>query len=221
MNFIRIAIFYLLISGNIQAQPDANTIVQELLRRGQQVESFQADVTIDVDVDFIKIPVRQGKVFYKAPDKFRFKAPGFALIPKRGLNFSIIDMLSQPTTAIYAGSDEKNHILKIVPLSDNTDFVLSTFWVDKKTTRVARMEVNTRGKGNFMVEFTYGNIRYDLPETSRVSFDIQPVDIPMNFTGGFKIDKAKANERSQGVVFIRYSNYKVNGSIPDAVFTEE
>lgn len=203
------------------AQPDANAIVQEILRRNAIVKSFEADVTIDVDVDFIKIPVKQGRVFYKAPGKFRFRAPGFALIPKRGLNFSVMDMLSGPTTAIYAGADEKNHILKIVPLSEKADFVLSTFWVDMKNSRISKMEVNTRGKGNFLVEFTYGNIGYDLPETSRVSFDIQPVDIPMNFTGSFKIDKTKANERSQGVVFIRYSNYKVNGSIPDAVFTEE
>lgn len=219
---VRALLFLLLLpfTGAL-AQPDANAIVQEILRRNALVKSFEADVAIDVDVDFIKIPVKQGRVFYKSPDKFRFRAPGFALIPKRGLNFSVMDMLSGPTTAIYAGADEKNHILKIVPLSDKADFVLSTFWVDMKNSRISKMEVNTRGKGNFMVEFTYGNIGYDLPETSRVSFDIQPVDIPMNFTGSFKIDKTKANERSQGVVFIRYSNYKVNGSIPDAVFTEE
>ncbi|MBK9292513.1 MAG: hypothetical protein IPM52_12945 [Bacteroidetes bacterium] len=205
----------------VTAQPDANAIVQEILRRGKLVNSFEADVTIDVDVDFIKIPVKQGKVFYKAPDKFRFRAPGFALIPKRGLNFSVMEMLSGSTTAIYAGDDAQNHILKIVPLDDKADFVLSTFWVDKKNTRISRMEVNTKGKGNFLVEFTYGRLSYDLPETSTVSFDLQPVDIPMNFAGNFKIDQSKAKDRSQGRVVIRYSNYRVNGSIPETVFLED
>ena len=204
-----------------QTQPDANALVQEIIRRGNLVKSFEADVTVDVDVDFIKMPIKQGKIFYKAPDKFRFRAPGFALVPKRGLNFSVMEMLSGPTTAVYTGSDDQHHILKIIPLSDNADYVLSTFWVDMKSTRIARMEVNTRGKGHFLVEFTYGNLSYDLPETSRVSFELQPIDIPMNFAGNFKIDPEKSKERSKGQVFIRYSNYKVNGAIPDAVFTEE
>lgn len=217
------SIFFLLLfimvsTSAVWAQPDANAIVAEIVRRGNIVRTFEADVTIDVDVNFIKIPVKQGKVFYKAPDKFRFRAPGFALIPKRGLNFSVMEMLSGSTTAIYAGNDEKHHILKIVPLDDKADYVLSTFWVDQKTSRISKMEVNTKGKGNFMVEFTYGNIGYDLPETSTVVFDVQQVDIPMNFAGNFKIEKSRSEDRSQGRVYIRYSNYKVNGTIAESVF---
>lgn len=220
-NLLSLFICFLISAPAATAQPDANAIVHEIVRRGNLVRSFEADVIIDVDVDFIKIPVKQGKVFYKAPDKFRFRAPGFALIPKRGLNFSVMEMLSGATTAIYAGNDDKHHILKIVPLDDKADFVLSTFWVDQKSSRISKMEVNTKGKGNFLVEFTYGNIGYDLPQTSTVVFDVQPVDIPMNFAGNFKIDKAKSKDRSQGRVYIRYSNYKVNGTIPESVFTDD
>jgi hypothetical protein len=54
-----------------------------------------------------------------------------------------------------------------------------------------------------------------------VSFEVQPVDIPLNFAGNFKIDKSKAKERSHGKVFIKYSNYQVNGNIADRVFSEE
>jgi hypothetical protein len=214
--------FMLFISASIPliAQENADEILAAVLTRSAEVKSFEADVSIDVDVDFIRIPVKKGRVFYKAPEKFRFRATGFVLVPKKGLNFSVMDMLNKQNTAIYAGSDEVNHMLKIVPMTDESDFVIATIWVDKIQSRINKMNVTTNGQGNYLMEFTYGTLQYDLPETTKVTFDIQQVDIPMKFIGNLKVDQKKAGERAQGSVSIVYSNFKINGAIPDSVFEE-
>lgn len=214
--------FMLLLSTSfpLVAQVNADEILEAVLKRSAEVKSFEADVSIDVDVDFIRIPVKKGRVFYKAPEKFRFRATGFVLVPKKGLNFSVMDMLNKQNTAIYAGSDEVNHMLKIVPMTDESDFVIATVWVDKTKSRINKMNVTTNGQGNYLMEFTYGALQYDLPETTKVTFDIQQVDIPLKFIGNLKVDQKKAGERAQGSVSLVYSNFKINGAIPDSVFEE-
>lgn len=202
----------------LMAQPDANVLVAGVLQKSALVKSFEADVAIDVDVDFIRIPVKNGKVFYKAPDKFRFRASGFALVPKKGLNFSVIDMLQQPHTAIYAGEDAKNHMVKIVPTDPTADFVIATVWIEKGKDRITKMQVTSSEQGNYTMEFGYGNLNYELPVSTTIGFDIQQLDIPMKFLGNLKVDPKKAGEKTKGNVKLNYTNFKINGSIPDTVF---
>lgn len=205
----------------LQAQPDATKIISVVLEKSAEVKSFEADVAIDVDVDFIRIPVKKGRVFYKAPDKFRFRATGFALVPKKGLNFSVMSMLQVPHTALFSGEDEKNFLIKLVPMNPESEFVIATLWVDKKAQRINKMNVTTNGQGNYTLEFTYGSMKYDLPVSTSVGFEIQQMDIPMKFIGNLKVDPKKAGERTKGSVQLLYSNFEINGSIPDSVFIEE
>lgn len=222
---IKIVFVLMLFAGGLllktHAQNDAVGIIALVLEGSSKVKSFEADVQIDVDVDFIRIPVKNGRVFYKAPDKFRFRATGFALVPKKGLNFSVMDMLNAQHTAIYAGEDAQHHMLKIVPMSEDADFVLASVWIDKQSNRLMKMDVTSKSQGNYLMEFTYGDLGYDLPETTTVSFDIQRVDIPMKFLGNLKVDKDKIADRNKGSVRLIYSNFKINGEIPDIVFSEE
>lgn len=205
----------------LQAQPDATKIISAVLEKSAEVKSFEADVAIDVDVDFIRIPVKKGRVFYKAPDKFRFRATGFALVPKKGLNFSVMSMLQEPHTALFLGEDEKNFLIKVVPMNPESEFMIATLWVDKKAQRINKMNVTTNGQGNYTLEFTYGSMKYDLPVSTSVGFEIQQMDIPMKFIGNLKVDPKKAGERTKGSVQLLYSNFEINGSIPDSVFVEE
>ncbi|MCC7318948.1 MAG: hypothetical protein IT219_10485 [Bacteroidales bacterium] len=212
---------FLTAASLLHAQPDATKIIAAVLEKSAEVKSFEADVAIDVDVDFIRIPVKKGRVFYKAPDKFRFRATGFALVPKKGLNFSVMSMLQEPHTALFSGEDEQNLLVKVVPTNPESEFVIATLWVDKKEQRINKMNVTTNGQGNYTLEFTYGTMKYDLPIATSVGFEIQQMDIPMKFIGNLKVDPKKAGERTKGSVQLLYSNFEINGSIPDSVFVEE
>lgn len=202
----------------LQAAPAADSLVRILLERAEAVQSFRADVSIDVDVDFIRMPVKNGRIFYKAPDRFRFRASGFVLLPMRGLNYSVHQMLREPHTAIYSGADSLGHQLKIIPMTAEADYQIASLWVDAESMQVNKMEIISREQGSFTLFFTYGDLPYDLPVASRVEFDMAAMDIPMQLPGNFRLDKSKMDERSRGTVRFTYSNYRINGEIPDEVF---
>lgn len=223
--FVRVlyvSVMVLFVSGrSVHGQVDAGLLLSDVMKKSQAVKSFEADVDIDVDVDFIRIPVKKGRVFYKAPDKFRFRATGFVLMPKQGLNFTMHEILNSHHAAIYAGEEEGNHKIKIVPLDDKAAFVLATAWVDKQQPRINRLEVTTPNQGNYTLNFVYGQLGYEIPVETRISFEISQIDIPMKFIGNLKVDKKKAGEKSSGMVTLKYSNFKINGAIPDEVFSDE
>jgi len=208
------------ISHSVSGQLDASALLVEVLKKSQAVKSFEADVDIDVDVDFIRIPVKKGRVFYKEPDKFRFRATGFVLMPKQGLNFTINEILNSNHAAIYAGEEDGNQKIKIVPLDDKATFVLATAWIDKQQARINKLEVSTQNQGNYTLHFFYGQLGYEIPVETKISFEISQIDIPMKFIGNLKVDKKKAGEKSSGTVTLKYSNFKINGIIPDEVFVE-
>jgi hypothetical protein len=215
-------ILFLVISSlSPKAQSLTDSLVGVLLHRADQIQTFRADVDIEVDVDFVRIPVKRGRVFYKAPDKFRFRATGFVLMPRKGLDFSIHQKLRNDHAAIYVGQDENNHIIKVVPLAENADYMIATMWVDLKHVRINKIEVTSREEGSYKMFMSYGDLPYDLPIETRLEFEINQIDIPIKFIGTLKVDQDKAEGRSKGSVSLTYSNFRVNGEIPDIVFDED
>jgi len=203
------------------AQIDAALLLKDVLKKSEEVKSFEADVDIDVDVDFIRIPVKKGRVFYKSPDRFRFRATGFVLVPKKGLNFNVQEILASNHAAIYVGDDSANHKIKIVPMDDQANFLLATAFVDKSAPRINRLEVTTQGQGNYVLLFEYdGSLPFAIPAVTRIKFEINQIDIPLKFIGNLKVDKKKMGEKSSGTVTLRYSNFVINKNIPDVVFEE-
>ena len=223
MKSISFFIILFIFTQTTKAQNLADSLIQHIIASSSKVQSFSADVEIDVDVDFIRIPVKKGKIFFKSPDKFKFRATGFALVPKKGLNFSMQKMLLQPHTAIYVSSDDTNHLIKIVPMTADADYVIASLWIDKNLDRINKMEVTSPRQGNSLMSFEYGNQPYDLPVSTKVSFDIAQIDIPMQFMGNMAMDKKKKDksDKTSGNVILNYSNFKINGEIPDTLFEEE
>ncbi|MDY0076694.1 MAG: hypothetical protein RBR87_05390 [Bacteroidales bacterium] len=208
-------------TNNIFSQPLADSVIAEVMRKNKEVQSFRADVSIDVDVDFINIPIKKGRIFFKAPDKFKFRATGFVLVPKKGLDFSIQEMLLQPHTAIYVRADDTNHLLKIVPMTAEADYVIASLWIDRETLRINQVDITSQQQGNFLMKFGYGDLAFDIPVSTEVFFDINQIDIPMQFITNMKSGKKDKEGPSRGSVRMTYSNFKINGEIPDEEFDDK
>src|SRR5688500_4631960 len=69
-------------------EKDPAILLKGVQQKFQKVKDYEAEVTIKVDVAFIKIPLKKGVIWFLQPDKIKVKTPGFALLPKRGMNFS-------------------------------------------------------------------------------------------------------------------------------------
>ncbi|NWF49420.1 MAG: hypothetical protein HXY49_02640 [Ignavibacteriaceae bacterium] len=205
-----------------------DTILENVKRKFQEVNDYQVDVKVKVDVNFLKVPETEAKIYYKQPDKIHFESKNFALLPKEGLNFSPMAFLKNDYTAIYE-KDElldgvNTSIVKIIPGGESSNLILSTLWIDQKKNVIRKVQSTTKNSGTFTIEMNYDQIiKYPLPSSMIFSFNVEKMNLPRTFDSDPKRkstleDKGKT---TTGKVYITYSNYLINKGIPDSVFEQK
>ncbi len=182
------------------------------------VKDYEADVTIKVDVDFVKIPLKKGTVWFMQPDKVKVKTPGFALLPKRGMNFSPNQLFTGDYATIYSREEKvgsvMTSVIKVIPQNDNDDIILSTLWIDPVRNVIRKLETTTKSEGTFSMLFNFSERqdKYDLPREIIFNFDLRKNELPIGLTGDFEntTPKEKSPKNSRGTVTINYLKYFVN-----------
>lgn len=227
---ILISILLFALAEIIGQDQDPYNVLDSVREKLTMIRDYSADIEIEVDVEFINMPVKRAKIFYKRPDKIKFTSNEFIMLPKRGMNNQILNMMEEPYTAIYLGKEDiqgKEHIMvRIVPMDKNPQIILATIWVDCTSFLIGKSESNTRDEGSYKVEFEYNDPNITLPTLMTFFFDVEKLNIPLNFIGktnGMEMDKSKMEEANVGKVYLRLSNYSINQGIPDDFFedTEE
>jgi outer membrane lipoprotein-sorting protein len=201
----------------------ADDILAPVKANFEKIKDYTANAHINIDVEFVRIPDKDAIVYYKYPDKFRFKAEGFAMLPKKGANATSMQVLQGNYTAVYAGEATvncvKTDMVKVIPLDANSDVILSTLWIDA-TSKVQRIETTTRNQGSYTIDFTYASNPFNLPSRLVINFDVEKMNIPLGLSMDVEnFGKQKdAKKSTRGKVTVTYSNYKVNTGLSDAVF---
>jgi len=214
------------------SQPkDPEAILKKVKAEFSKIEDYTVDVKVKVDVDFLKMPDREAKIYYKQPDKIHIESEGFAMLPKEGLNFSPLELLNSSYTSFYVREDTLNGIvtsvIKVIPLDGRSDVILSTIWVDTKRNLIMKVESSRKPEGTFTIDLDYLKTEkgFWLPSSMVFTFSIDRSILPRKFNFDTDSDIKKTMEDSTkvqtGKVFIDYSNYKVNTGLPDEIFTQK
>lgn len=231
-NLIIIICLFFIQFGFTQSK-DPDEILKNVITNFNKVEDYVVDVNIKVDVDFLKVPETKAKIYFKQPDKVHLEAEGFAMLPKNGMEFSPSSLLKKAYTSIYESDIDLNgfntSIVKIIPLGDQGDVILSTLWIDQKAKVIRKVESTTKTNGTFTIDFTYSDkINYPLPEKIVFAFNLDKMNIPSTITGetsNSSSDKKNKNRlsdsRTKGKVIVNYSNYIVNKGLPDSIFEKK
>ncbi len=224
-------IFFVIIISYSNAQSnDPKAILDRVKERFEKVQDYEVDVKIKIDVDFLKVPENNAKILFKQPDKIRIKSEGFALLPKKGMNFSPLSLLSKSYTSFYERDENLNGnntaVIKVIPLGESPDIVLSTIWVDRNLYVIRKIESTTKLEGTFNIDLKYDNSTVGsnpLPSAMTFTFDISKMTIPKGLSGEITSERElkKKNRMTKGTVNLYYSNYKVNKGISDSEFKEE
>jgi outer membrane lipoprotein-sorting protein len=206
-------------------EKDPDQILDEVKKTFNQVEDYVVDVNIKVDVDFIKVPETQATIYYKQPDKVHLESKSFAMLPREGLDFSPIGLLKEKYTAIYEKEDtvsgNKTDVVKVIPLGDESNVVLTTLWIDEAKHFIRKVQSTLKIGGTFSIELKYDNPRMNYPLPSSMIFNIERLNLPKGMAGELNKNKSNDEKKTTGKVYITYSNYKVNKDIPDSVFEEK
>lgn len=219
-------ILIMIVSVVTGQQADPNEIIKKVKEKIDTVIDYEVEAVIKIDVNFLRVPETHATIFFKKPDKIKMESTGFALMPKHGLNFSPASLLQHDYTAILAKEDRINgndvYLIKILPLSDSTEVILSNLWVDKNKFIVYKIETTTKNSGTVGIDLSYADdIEYGLPSKIVISFRVEGMNLPPGMTG----ESENNNENKKrgpmtGTVTINYKNYKINQGLKDDFFYE-
>ena len=135
-------------SNNAFAQ-EVNSVLEKVRSKLAQVKDYQANALMKLNVSFLQVPDSKVIVYYKQPDKFRIRQEkGISLVPKGGMSVNLNSMLTNGKyTAVDAGAstlgNDQVKIIKLLPLDEQSDVVLSTLYIDSKNFLVKKVVSTT------------------------------------------------------------------------------
>jgi outer membrane lipoprotein-sorting protein len=226
--------FYFLIilftAFTLQAQQqNPDEILNNLKQRLDSFQDYEVDLSIKVDMEFLRIPNVVAKVYFKQPDKMKMESDDFAVLPKEGINFSPAQILKNKYSAIYIKSDTLNKsnvdVVKLIPLEDSVGIVLTTLWIDSQKKIIRKIETTTKNRGTFQIKLFYDLMEeYGLPAKMQFSFSTDNVEIPETLTmdaGVVKKPLGKISKNLTGNIEVTYTNYKINQGLEDNFFEKK
>jgi len=213
----------------ISAQDAALSLVQKVKAKLALVTDYSATGSLKTDVAFLTVPVAKVNVYFKKPNKFRItKEKGISILPRGGVSVNMQDVLAENDfIAIDAGRSTLNgiplRIIKVLPVSDTGDIVLTTLYVDEKNLLINKVTTTTKQNGTYDVVLTYNKwVDYALPDKTVFSFNTKDYKLPKGVTLEFDDGERPDAERlknKKGTVEILYQTYEINKGIPDSYFT--
>lgn len=203
---------------------DAEIILNNLITAFNFVKDYSVEAKIKVDMQSLKVPQMKVKIFFKQPNKVHFQSEGFALLPRDGLFTSPLSFLDIKHTAIYV-KDElvdgiKTSVVKIIPLEDKGDLIITTLWIDQNKNEIIKAESSTKLNGSFSLFLNYDSkIKYPLPSSMVFSFNLPENNLLHDMNDSQFGKRGRTNSGLiSGKIYITYSNYKINIGIPDSIF---
>ena len=231
----RLVLIIVLLANTLVANADtpAEKMFYAIRAKLGLVNDYVADVRMKVDVSFMRVPLMNGKLYFKAPDKLKLERNGgISIMPKKSISLTLGSLMpAGAPTVIDAGSDlingQKVRILQVVPQGE-TEIVLTKIWIDEAKMLAVRTETTTRENGTIRVDLEYGKyIQLALPDKVVFVLDIKDYKLPkgvtMDYDDGTQemMAKAKKMKMKKGRIEIRYLGYKVNTGVSDAFFADK
>ena len=188
---------------------DAKKRMLNMVEKLERIPPYSCDVNINIDVKFIRIKERVGKMIYRSPEDIDYKIKGFAFLPKKEMGTISTSLFKDDFIAIDMGKENENQIIKVIPMDINSEIVTGQFWIDSADL-VQKMILITKEKGSYTAEMNYNGTLYDLPSKIRMSFDVKNQKMPALLTGDLEAytDEMDEDEVSKGTITIMYSNHQ-------------
>lgn len=175
------------------------------------IPNYECDVNISVNVSFITIPDRKGKMKYSKEKGTDFDLEGFAFLPKGSFTKQSQDILNQSHTVIPLGSiDSTKHLVfKVIPNDIKSDVVLGQFWINPLDTSISQMAFVMKKFGDYSLKLDYDKDLKKLPKRITVKFDVENKQLPAALTGDVEAETIPEGQvtKEEGSIVIDYSNY--------------
>jgi len=214
-------ILFLLSTELSQAQDDAFRYLDSFEKKYLGLKDYIVDVNVHFDIEALKAPDMQAKLYFKSPDKMKLDSKRIFFFPKEGGFFNPIQFQRKDFEArlvehlIYEG--RKAVKLRLIPINTDTFNKSSVLTVDVERNLIREIKILPSEGREITAVIEYGFFDgFDLP----VHINLQ-LNIPPSEPGGKEFQFGQGGKRMSGKVEITYSNYKVNSGLSDEIFTEK
>lgn len=212
----KLALFIFLSQLHLSYAQEIDKDVLEIKNRLEAIASFTADLSLDIDVEFINMPTKTAQIEHKKGSPVLISSEDFLLIPKRGLDISFQELFMYSFITINRGFENykgaTGKLVSVIPTDKRADYAIATLLIDTVNKRILRSEINTNTDGSYSLTLNYSKDKDLLPSYIEIDFEMEKIKLPINFMGeDTKIDrrKMKDNNVKTGKIFLSLSNYKV------------
>ena len=210
----------LLVSTPTHAQEkDAKALIQKVIDKFNEVQSYEADVVIDTKIFFLNILPQKAHLSFKQPDIFKVKSTGISLLPKQNFDNIYSVLRKQGDYDAFITGNEKSivgitTIVNVIPNTDTTDLILAKLWMDEQENIIRKVQLTTRANGTILIEYDYKNhIQYALPDKVIFTVDVKKFKIPKAIAADINSPvKTPVNTKNEkkGKIIITFKDYKIN-----------
>lgn len=205
----RLILILLFVSSFSSLAQEQDKDLLRIKERLDTVSAFTADLKLDVDISFINMPQKTATVEFKKGEPMAFSSEDFALIPKRGLDFSFQELFEYPFITVDRGMEtvggNKLKVVNIIPTDKKADFSIATLYLDLKAEQIVISEISTKKDGTYTLLLDYPTSEAVLPSQVEVQFEMERIRIPLNFMGkDIDVDRKKMREEEvkTGKIFL-------------------
>lgn len=211
-----LVVFIIVMSWQCVRSQALDSTVVELKNKLEQISTYEAEVRLEVDVEFIKMPPKTAQISYQESEELAISSSDFLLLPKKGMDVSFVSLFRHPFITVDRGLEKgSGKILKkvsILPTTNKSDFVLATLVINTETLQIEEAEISTKKNGTYKLLLAFEQDTSVLPSKMEVLFEIDSLNIPLQYMGsGIEVDKEvlKSDSPKEGKIFLTFSNYKI------------
>ncbi len=221
-----LAAFAVILSFLVQrtdAQPlTAEKILLNVKANFDAVKDYTAMLTAKVDMERLRVPQMNVKIYFKQPNKFKTESKNTSFLPKNIFDLNPGDLLKKFDASLMGTETENGktfYKLRLVTKPEKGKPVRESFiWVDASMWTITRLEAfPTEGrKIELKVESAVIDGKYILPTMISASFDFDQNADSLS-------EKIYSPNRmpKKGSVVLKYSEYEVNTGISDEFFEQK
>jgi hypothetical protein len=222
---IALPVFLFVMSAVAQkaAPLSGDQILKNIEANYDGIQDYTVALEVTVDLDRLKVPKMQATMFYKRPDKVRFKSEGFALLPKDGVGFTPGNLRTRfEVLTIEEKKAELQYVLTMALKSDKTKLRRAIAMVNASNWTVSRIVTPQRDARQMRAEFEYEQVDgHWLPAQLKVLISPDTADKEQADPFGQMPGAQRSSQPPRkGSISVRYSDYQLNTGLKDDVFEQ-
>jgi hypothetical protein len=206
--------------------PSGETILRKVEEQLAGVRDYTVNLEIIADIEQLSIPPSRAVMYFKYPDKVRFDAQGFALVPREALTLTparILQHFSVDRVERETVNGDHAFRLTLIAKAEGTRLRTAELTIDARRWTIDRITAALPDRRTLEARFVHRQTGgHWLPMLLTVTFATPPDDHPdLPAPEDQNPAVSRRSPARNGTLTIRYLDYRLSTGLSDSLFTAD